>query len=121
MKLYLKDLLAQTRARGVHKPGVMNGLESEYAGILEARKLAGEVALYLFEAITLKLAADTRYTPDFMVMLADGTLECHETKGFWEGDALVKIKCAADKFPFRFVAMQKLTRREGGGWRAREF
>ncbi len=87
-----------------HKPGVMNKLETRYSLILDARKAAGEIVEYWFEAITLKLAPDCRYTVDFFVQLADGTFEAHETKGRWMDDARVKIKVAADKFPFSFVA-----------------
>ena len=115
-------LSKRKHAHGVHKPGVMNGIEAEYAAILELRKRAGgDIDWYAFEAITLKLADDTRYTPDFLVMRSDCTLECHETKARWEDDALVKIKVAADKFPFRFIAQEKIAKKYGGGWRAREF
>lgn len=109
------------QARGVHRPGVMNGTESEYAALLETRKLTGDIAWYSFEAITLKLAQDTRLTPDFLVMRGDGSLECHEVKGFWEDDARVKIKVAAEKFPFRFIAVQRIPKKHGGGWKAEEF
>lgn len=100
----------------------MNGAESDYAALLELRKRSGgDIEWYAFEAITLKLAEGLRYTPDFLVMRADGTLEIHEVKGFWEDDALVKIKVAAEKFPFRFIAQQKVPKKDGGGWKAREF
>lgn len=109
-------------ARGVHRRGVMNGTESEYAALLELRRLAGgDIEWYAFEAITLKLGEDARYTPDFLVMRCDGTIECHETKGHWEEAALVRIKVAANKFPFRFIAQQKKTKKDGGGWKTREF
>jgi hypothetical protein len=80
----------------------MNGTERAYALLLKARQQAGEVLWFKFEGITLKLADDTRYTPDFLVMMADRTLECHETKGFMREDAHVKIKVAAATFPFKF-------------------
>lgn len=110
------------RARGQHKPGVMNGTEAAYAEVLELRKLAGnDIDWYAFEAITLKLAQDTRYTPDFVVMRHDGLMEMHETKGFWQDDAKVKIKVAAEKFPFRFLAAKKRPKKDGGGWEVTEF
>lgn len=109
------------RARGKHKPGEMNGTEAAYARLLDTRVLTGELQCYWFEAFTFKLAKDCRYTPDFIVMLPDGLLECHETKGFWQDDAKVKIRCASHMFPFRFVALRKLPKKDGGGWAEEEF
>jgi hypothetical protein len=102
--------------------GQMNKLEAEYAAaVLEPQKLAGEILEYWFEKFTFKLADDCRYTPDFVVQLANGEMECHETKGYWQEDAKVKIRVAAELFPFRFVAIQKLPKKDGGGWKHQEF
>ena len=109
------------KGRTRRQPGSMNKTEAAYAAHLELRRSAGEVAWYGFEAMKFKLAEKTFYTPDFIVMLADGTLEAHEVKGFWEDDARVKIKVAADKFPLRFVALKALPKRDGGGWKEEEF
>ena len=57
-----------------HVPGVMNVTESRYAEVLQLKKLSGEVLEWLFEAQTFKLADDCRFTPDFMVLYADGTI-----------------------------------------------
>jgi hypothetical protein len=47
-------------------------------------------------------------------------LEFHETKGFWRDDALVKIRAAAEQYPwFRFLAFRKLPK--GGGWQRETF
>ncbi len=101
--------------------GTMNGLEKRYAGdILAIRKAAGEIADWWYESVTLKLAPDTRYTPDFMVQLADGTLEFHECKGFMEDHAAVKLKVAATLFPHKFVLVRRLTKKQGGGWDIKE-
>jgi hypothetical protein len=110
-----------TRARGVHKPGILNATEERYATHLELLKRAGEVEWYAFEAVTLKLAKDTRYTPDFFVMRPGGWLECHEVKGFFREDAKVKMKVAAANFPFRFIAVRAQLKRDGGGWSYEEF
>lgn len=102
--------------------GQMNKLEAEYAAaVLEPRKQAGEILEYWFEKFTFKLADDCRYTPDFVVQLASGEMECHETKGYWQEDAKVKIRVAAELFPFRFVAIQKLPKKDGGEWKHQEF
>ncbi len=72
-----------------------------------------------FEAIKLRLAAKTHYTPDFAVLLADGSFELHEVKGFWREDARIKIKIAAEKFPFAFVAVTR--RRKSAPWKFERF
>ena len=92
-----------------HEPGRMNKTEAAHAERLELRKKAGEIAGYWFEAVKLRLADKTWLTPDFLVMLADGTLEFHEVKGgFVRDDSLVKLKVAASLYPlFRFVLCEK--------------
>ncbi len=104
-------------AIGSERDQGMNKTEAEYAGMLEERRLRGEVAWWRYEAITLKLADNTRYTPDFLVMLPDGVLEIHETKGgFIREDGWLKLKVAAALFPFRFFLCQKASKKDGGGW-----
>ncbi|HNR70389.1 MAG TPA: hypothetical protein PKJ00_03295 [Verrucomicrobiota bacterium] len=64
--------------------------------------------------ITLKLADDTRYTPDFAV-LCGGELTFYEVKGFFRDDAKVKLKVAARQFPmFHFVLVKR--NKETKGW-----
>lgn len=102
--------------------GQMNKLEASYAALLEARKAAGEIIWFSFEMVTLKLAADTRYTPDFALLLANGELEFHETKGGWvSDDGLVKWKVAAQLFPARFLWVTAIPKKEGGGWKIKEY
>lgn len=83
----------------------MNKTEKRRAIELEAERRTGAIAAWSYEKITLKLADDTRYTPDFFVVEADGMIRFEETKGFWRDDAKVKIKVAAAQFPFRFVSL----------------
>jgi hypothetical protein len=104
------------RAKGRHKPGEMNGTERKMAEHLEGMKHRGEIIDYRFESMTLKLAKDTRYTPDFMVMMPDGEIQFWEVKGFWHDDARVKIKVAAALFPFLFVGCRLTPKKRGGGW-----
>lgn len=108
-------------ALGRLKAGTANKTEAAYGALLEQRRIAGEVAWYRFEGLKLRLADNTFYTPDYAVMLSDGTIECHEVKGFWQDDARVKIKVAADQYPFRFVAVKARAKREGGGFVQEEF
>ena len=108
-------------ALGRLKTGERNKSEAAYESVLQARQVAGEVVWYRFEGIKLRLADNTFYTPDFAVMLADGQIELHEVKGFWADDARVKIKVAADQYPFRFIAVMARSKRDGGGWKVEEF
>jgi hypothetical protein len=104
-------------ALGRLKTGEMNKTEAAYAARLELLKRAGEVIWYRFEGIKLRLAGNTFYSPDFAVMAKDGIVEMHEVKGFWQDDARVKIKVAADQYPFRFLAVQK----KGSDWKTETF
>ena len=104
-------------AIGRLKSGQMNKTESAYGKYLEVQKQFGDVAWYAFEPMNLRLADKCFYRIDFLVMLKSGQLECHEVKGFWTDDALVKIKTAAEKFPFRFIAVRLIK----GEWEIREF
>lgn len=100
-----------------HTPGEMNKTERAYAAELEWRKQRGEVSDFWFERVKLKLAGKTYYTPDFLVRLADGSLEFHEVKGFWQDDARVKFKVAAEQVPWaRFIAVRRASTKQGGGW-----
>jgi hypothetical protein len=100
----------------------MNKTESRYAAeILDPRKARGEVAKYWYESFKLRLADGSWFTVDFFVMLADGTLEAHEVKGFWRTSARLRIKVAAELYPFRFVSAQRVKQRDGGGWKFESF
>ncbi len=96
--------------------GQMNKTETAYASLLEGLKHAGKVLWYRFEGMKLRLADKTFYTPDFAVMRDDGVIELHECKGFWMDDARVKIKVAAEMYPFRFMAAKQRSKKSGGGW-----
>jgi hypothetical protein len=104
-------------ALGRLKSGEMNKTEIAYANYLNVLKKAGEVIWFEFEPMNLRLADKCFYAVDFLVMLKNGQLECHEVKGYWTDDALVKIKTAAEKFPFRFISVRLVK----GSWEIREF
>lgn len=109
------------QALGRLKTGAMNKTEALYAAELNLLKHAGEVLWWRFEGMKLRLADNTFYSPDFAVMRAGGLLEMHEVKGFWTDDARVKIKVAADLYPFRFLAIRAKTKKAGGGWAVEDF
>jgi hypothetical protein len=114
-------------------PRGANKWESLFRDELEMRRLAGELRWYEFEPIRLKLASFTRdgrpgrtiwYTPDFAALECVGEIRdpryelvLYEVKGFWREAARVRIKLAASRYPFRFVAV----RREAGEWKSEEF
>lgn len=110
-------------ALGRLKTGQMNKTEAAYAAHLEARRRAGEIAWFKFEGVKLRLADNTFYSPDFAVMGADGVLEMHEVKGslnYIQEDAKVKIKVAAEMYPFQFILVAPKPKKEGGGWDVKE-
>ena len=108
-------------ALGRLKVGAMNKTEAAYDAHLAQLQHAGQIQWRKFEGLKLRLADNTFYTPDFAVMAADGVIECHEVKGFWQDDARAKIKVAADLYPFRFLAVRVKPKKEGGGWEVEAF
>lgn len=90
-----------------------NKTESRYATeVLEILKRTGELLAWQFQPITLRLAKNTTYTPDFLLIYPSGWLWFDEIKGFERDDAVVKFKVAAELYPgFRF-RMVKLIKRE---------
>jgi len=113
--------MSRSYALGRLKAGQRNKTEAAYEKYLEERRIAGEVVWYKFEGIKVRLADSTFYTPDFAVMLANGQMEMHEVKGYWLDDARVKIKVAADIYPFRFIAIKARPKKHGGGWEIEDF
>ena len=96
----------------------MNKTEERYAGRLDSMKAAGSIVDWKYEGVKFKLADRTYYTPDFIVITADGSVELHEVMGHWEDDARVKIKVAAEMYPlFIFKAVQLVK----GEWRYEDF
>lgn len=110
-----------------HENGVMNKTEAAYALVLNNKLLAGEIAGWWFELITLKLADRCSLQPDFLVMLNDGSLEFHEVKGgkngtgnqwiYWaEEDAKVKLKVAATIQPLPLFVVYPQRGGVKNGW-----
>ena len=94
----------------------MNKTEAAYDAHLWALR-GRTIVWHKFEAVKLRLADSTFYSPDFAVQTISGQIEMHEVKGFWRDDARVKIKVAAALYPFRFIAITK----EKNGWKVEEF
>jgi hypothetical protein len=100
----------------------MNRLESEYAGHLATLKAAGEIYDWKFHAITLKIADPPNakcatWSPDFAVWTNDMVLQFHDTKGWMEDHAQVRIKVAASQFPHPVFIVTKQAKKDGGGFK----
>jgi hypothetical protein len=108
-------------ALGRLKTGEMNKSESAYDAHLKLRMIAGEIQWRAFEGMKFRLADNTFYTPDFVVLLENGELQAHEVKGFWQDDARVKIKVAASMYPLKFIAVTAQAKKNGDGWAMEEF
>ena len=90
----------------------LNKTERAFLSYLRLRQTAN----ISIQAITLKLADDCRYTPDFF-SVEGGLPTFWEVKGFWRDDARVKIKVAARLFLWaHFVAVQRIK----GEWKYEE-
>lgn len=96
----------------------MNKTEKRFALWLE---LDPNVSFWKFEAIKFRIAKNTYYTPDFWVVMKDGTYRVYEVKGFWRDDARVKWKAVAAQWPeFRwFTARIRKAPKEG--WELEEY
>lgn len=101
------------RALGRLPAGTMNRTESAYAAHLELLKESGDVLWWKFEGVKLRLAHNTFYTCDFMLLKRDGQVCMDEVKGFMTDDAAVKIKVAASIYPFQF----RIIRKSGSMWK----
>lgn len=108
-------------ALGRLKPGQMNKTETAYAAHLEREKQHGDVAAYWFESMKIRIAKNCWYCPDFLVMRPSGELELHEVKGaraIFRDDAKVKVKAAAEMFPYRMFVCYPA---RGGFWEIEEY
>ena len=116
MRVTREQLAAmQARVKGADKPKVkkprMNKTEGLYALTLEAMKRTGEVHDYKFEAVNFRLANNTYYRIDFMVVRKVSELfviEFHEVKGgHIREDAIIKFKVVREMHPYiTFKMMQ---------------
>lgn len=105
--------------------GERNKTESRY----ELELLADpEIERFWFEPFTLRLShppsgQPAKYTPDFLVLMRDGTTYVDDVKGSGLDDpaAIVRIKCAAEQYPlWVFRLVKERLKREGGGFDVRE-
>lgn len=104
-------------ALGRLKVGEKNQSEQRYEDeVLKPGMLVGDIRWYRFEGIKLRLADNTFLTVDYAVLPADGVLTMVDVKGakaIVQEDARVKMRVAADSYPFRF---EMAFPNKGGGW-----
>lgn len=115
--------LRRFQALGRLPKGSMNKTETAYALVLETQKQAGQILDYRFHALKIRLADNTYYEADFVVLHADMRLAIHETKGGWTTDkGQLKIKIAAQTLPwFGFYKCSQRRKSEGGGWNIEDY
>ena len=101
----------KVRFRPRLKAGELSQVETRYESHLQLLKITGKIQDYWPHKFTWRLANGTHYRADFLVLLPDGHLEIHETKGgkknkdtgewqpFSEEDALLKVKWVAEQCP----------------------
>ena len=113
-------------SRGLRRQrGEMNRLERQYSEQLDADP---EIFRWWFEPFSLRLShpesgQPARYSPDFLVLYADGTTCIDDVKGGFADDFAsgVRIKAAAELFPlWKFRIITKRRVRDGGGWKVLE-
>lgn len=110
---------AKLHALGRKKKGEMNATEARFANYLRGLEITGEILWWRHEGIKLQLADNTTLNVDFNVMYADGLLVMIDVKGakaIIEEDAKVKMKVAAEQFPFVFRYAFPRQKKDGGGW-----
>ena len=95
----------------------MNKLEQAYAEDLGLLLSTGMIRRWYFESMKFRLADNTWYTPDFIVINNEGHLEAHEVKGFLRDDAAVKFKVAAALYAWlKWIMIKRRPKKDGGGW-----
>lgn len=112
----------KARAQKRRDPGSMSLTEKRYAEVLEAMRLSGKIDRWDFEPETLKLAFNTRYEPDFRVIMNDGIVVFVEVKpnGYKfipnQDKSTVKLKVAAELHPYIFWRAVERPKKSGRGF-----
>lgn len=104
------------QALGRMKAGQMNKTEERFAQMLELERHAGRVKWWKFEGIKLMLAKNTSITVDFAMLPDTDILTMIDVKGsksMVTDDARVKMKLAAELYPFVFKLAYPRAKAEG--------
>lgn len=115
-----RDSLSTEAQRASPEGSATNGMNKTEARF--KREVLDDLSGVLFvsyEAIKLRLADRTWYTPDFIVWMKDGNDRAYEVKGSWKAphqeDSRVKLKVAAELYP-QFTFFAAVPNRDTGGW-----
>ena len=105
-------------------PKFKSKMEQDYWWHLEARRQDEEIQAYCYEAFSVCVGHDEKghrrmYTPDFLVILDNGEIEFHETKGSknarGQQTAMQRLYAAHELYGhFRWVFVE---RKRDGFWR----
>jgi hypothetical protein len=98
-----------------------NKAETEFRKLfLDQRLMDGEIFQVGFNAWTVLLGPDCRYTPDWTYFDGGGRFHCVEVKGahVWD-DGKVKFRTAVQAFPM--IVWTWAQRKQGGEWNVQYF
>lgn len=98
-------------ARRHHTREGMNATEKRYSEHLDQLIQSGSATWWAFEVIKVEIGSGSFYRPDFVVQLADGSVELHEVKGYMTEAARLRIKVAASRYPFVFKVIRELPKK----------
>lgn len=85
------------------KRGEPNKLEQRHRDTVIADGIkSGEYVDCLYEAVSFSISHNEErivYTPDWLILRADGEIEIHEVKGaIYRGDSRVRLRLAASRY-----------------------
>ena len=114
----------------VRQRGKMNRTEQKWADQLDADLAAGLIRDWKFETMRLRIvlpggegAKAKWFTPDFLVVELNGVERLDEVKGTGPDDAasILRLRIAADLYPWKkFRLVKRLRAEQGGGWKVTE-
>lgn len=107
------------QALGRLPDGELNKTELAYKERLQGLLAEGRILWFKFHPFNIRLAKNTHYRVDVLVLASDCVLELHEIKGGYTSEkGQMKIKLAAEALPvFRMVKAELLR----GEWRVSNF
>jgi len=102
-------LISLRQAKGRKRDPGMNKLEVDYSALLDQELAAGRILWRsAHEPLSIRLADNTFYKPDFLVMNADCELQIREVKGgYFPPKNKAKTKIAAELLPIPIIICRR--------------